>query len=101
MQSAEVKTRAIRMVFEAIAEKGERHGVIGRVAGLVGVGRTTLRRWGGRRDRRPASEPASRRVERAELSSAQKENRELRRANEILKAASAFFAAELDRRRPK
>jgi transposase len=85
--------------METIEQTGEAHGVIGRIARQLGVGTETLRNWvkqdqidGGQR--RGLSSEDKQRI--AEL---EKENRELRRANEILKTASAFFAAaELDRR---
>ena len=94
-----MKERAVRLVRETIAETGEAHGVVGRVARQLGVGVETLRYWvkqadidGGRRS--GVSSEEKRRI--VEL---ERENRELRRANEILRTASAFFAAaELDRR---
>ena len=72
--------------------------MVGRIAGQLGIGVETLRTWvrqagadGGRRPGVPTEQ--QRRL--AEL---ERENRELRRANEILKAAAAFFARETDRR---
>jgi transposase len=89
------------MVLETIAETGERHGVVGRVARQLGVGTETLRNWvrqaevdGGRR-------PGMATPDRQRIVDLERENRELRRANEILKAASAFFARELDPRLPR
>ena len=97
----ELKARAIRMALETIAETGERQGVVVRIARQLGIGVETLRTWvkqaevdGGRRPGVPAEQ--QRRL--AEL---ERENRELRRANEILKAAAAFFARELDPRLPR
>jgi transposase len=96
----ELKERAVRMVLETIEQEGgDGYGVIGRIGRQLGVGTETLRNWvkqaeidGGQRA--GVTSEARRRI--AEL---EKENRELRRANEILKTASAFFAAaELDRR---
>ena len=95
----ELKERAVRMVLDTIEETGERQGVIGRVARQLGVGTESLRGWVKQaevdRGKRPGvTSEQSRRI--AEL---EKEVRELRRANEILRTASAFFAAaELDRR---
>ena len=94
----ELRERATRMVLD-IFDTGERHGVIGRVARQLGVGTETLRNWvrqaevdGGQRAGTTSEQ--ARRI--AEL---EKEIRELRRSNEILRTASAFFAAaELDRR---
>ena len=97
----ELKARAVRMALETIEQTGERQGVVGRIAGQLGVGVETLRTWvrqaetdGGRRPGVPTEQ--QRRL--AEL---ERENRELRRANEILKAAAAFFARELDPRPPR
>jgi transposase len=85
------------MVLETFAETGSRDGVIPRISKQLGIGDQSLRNWvaqaeidGGRRDGLSTEE-------RAELKRLQKENKELRRSNEILKSASAFFAAELDR----
>src|SRR5436309_290316 len=99
--SSELRERAVRMVFELREQTGERTGVIGRVADQLGVHREALRTWvrqaevdGGKRAGTSSSD-----IQRiAEL---ERENRELRRANEILKAASAFFARELDPKPPR
>jgi len=97
----EVRERAVRMVFQIREESGQQQGAIARVADRLGVNRETLRNWvkqveidGGKRA--GISTADAQRI--AEL---ERENRELRRANEILKAASAFFARELDPRLPK
>jgi transposase len=88
----ELRERAVRMVLETIQQTGERFGVITRVARQLGIGSESLRIWvaqaevdGGRR--RGVTTAEQQRI--AEL---EREVRELRRANEILKAASAFFA---------
>jgi transposase len=94
----ELRERATRMVLE-IFESGERHGVIGRVARQLGVGVETLRNWVNQAEIDGGQRPGTTREERRRVAELEKENRELRRANEILKTASAFFAAaELDRR---
>jgi transposase len=97
----ELRERAIRMVQETIEQTGERFGVITRVARQLGVGSEWLRTWvrqaevdGGRR-------PGVTTEERRRIAELERENRELRRANDILKAASAFFARELDPRPPR
>jgi transposase len=98
----ELRERAVRMVFETIEENsGERYGVITRVARELGVGTESLRGWvreaeidGGARDGLTTED-------RARLKALEKENRELRRSNAILRSASAFFAAELDRPQSK
>jgi transposase len=89
------------MVLETIEQTGERFGVITRVARQLGVGSESLRTWvrqaevdGGRR-------PGVTTEERRRIAELEREVRELRRANEILKAASAFFARELDPRPPR
>ena len=97
----EMRERAVRMVREAIAESGERVGAVSRVARQLGIGTESLRNWvkqaevdGGKRAGMTTAE--QRRI--AEL---ERDNRELRRANEILKAAAGFFARELDPRLPR
>jgi transposase len=92
----ELKERAIRLVHQAAAE-GERHGAIARVAGQLDVNPESLRQWvrQDRIDRGAAGGLTT--AEQARIKELERENRELRRANEILKSASAFFAAELDR----
>jgi transposase len=97
----ELRERAVRMVLETMEQTGQRVGVITRIARQLGIGAESLRGWvrqaevdGGQRPGVPTAE--QRRI--AEL---ERENRELRRANEILKAASAYFAAELDRPRTR
>ncbi len=97
----ELRERAVRMVLETIEQTGQRPGVIGRVANQLGIGVESLRSWV-----RQAEIDGGRRAgitteERRRIAELEKENRELRRANEILKAASAFFARELDPRLPK
>jgi transposase len=97
----ELRERAVRMVEETIKQTGERHGVVTRVAVQLGLGSETLRHWVKQAEidngqRAGMTTPEQRRI--AEL---EKEVRELRRANEILKAASAFFARELDPQPPR
>jgi transposase len=96
----ELRERAVRLVFET-AEQGERLGSIRRVAQQLGIGYESLRKWvkqaevdGGRR-------PGITTTDQQRIADLERENRELRRANEILKTASAFFARELDPRSPR
>jgi transposase len=90
------------MVREAIAENGgERHGVVTRVATQIGVGSESLRGWVKQAEIDGGLRPGLTTDERRRLVELEKENRELRRANEILKSASAFFARELDPRPPR
>jgi transposase len=90
------------MVKEAIAQAGgQRHGVVTRVAIQLGLGSETLRQWVKRAEIDSGERPGLTTDERQRVAELEKENRELRRANEILKAAAGFFARELDPRLPK
>ncbi len=95
--SLEFKERAVRMVRQLGEETGERKGTVGRVADQLGCGVESLRSWVRQDeiDRGETSGVAT--VEAERIKELERENRELRRANAILKSASAFFAAELDR----
>ena len=97
----EIKERAVRLVFETAAEQGEWHGAVGKVSKQLGIGPESLRHWVHQEGSSAAPGPASRPEERARLKELERENRELRRANEILKSAAVFFGAELDRRSPR
>jgi transposase len=97
----EMRERAIRMVHEAIAESGERQGAVSRVARQLGIGTESLRNWVKQADIDGGKRPGVTTAEQRRITELERENRELRRANEILKAASAFFARELDPRLPK
>ena len=94
----ELRERAVRMVDEVRPNYRSEHAAICAVAAKLGIGTPeTLRNWV-RRAQVAAGERAGLQVDEAEeLKRLRRENAELRRANEILKAASAFFAAELDR----
>ena len=98
---AELRERAVRMVQEAIAEGGERFGVVTRVARQLGIGPESLRKWVRQGEVDGGQRPGVTTEERRRITELEKENRELRRANEILKSASLFFAAELDGRRTR
>lgn len=98
----ELRDRAVRMVAEAIeAQGGERFGVITRVARQLGIGTESLRNWVRQAEIDGGQRPGTSTEDRARIAALEKENRELRRANEILKSAAVFFGAELDRRRTK
>lgn len=97
----EVRERAIRMVFEIRQESGQQQGVIARVADKLGVNRETLRNWIKQAEIDGGHRPGTSTVDGKRIAELERENRELKRANEILKAASAFFARELDPRLPK
>lgn len=95
--SPEFKKRAVRMVRQLREETGERKGTIGRVADQLGCGVESLRTWVRQDEIDRGKSPGVTSAESAQVKALQQENRELRRANEILRKASAFFAAELDR----
>ena len=97
----EMRERAVRMVHEAIAERGGRQGAVPRIARQLGIGVESLRAWVKQAEIESGQRPGVTTAEQRRIVELERENRELRRANEILKAASAFFARELDPRLPK
>jgi transposase len=96
----ELRERAVRMVFQVREESGQ-HGAIARVADRLGVNRETLRAWVKQAEIDTGQRLGTSTVDARRIAELEREVRELRRANEILKAASAFFARELDPRLPK
>ena len=80
---------------------GEQFGVVSRVARQLGIGEESLRAWFKQAQVDGGQRPGVTTDEKRRIAELERENRELRRANEILKSASAFFAAELDGRRPR
>ena len=97
----EMRERAVRMVHQAIAESGERQGAVSRVARQLGIGAESLRHWVKQAAIDRGQRPGLTTAEQRRIAELERAVRELRRANEILKAASAFFAAELDPRLPR
>ena len=95
--SPEVRERAVRMVFEHQGEYPSQWKAIQSIADKLNVHRETLRLWVRRAETDAGARPGLTTDERARIRQLERENKELRRANEILKAASAFFGAELDR----
>ncbi len=93
----EVRDRAVRMVLERGEENGSQWSSIQSIASKFGMTPETLRGWVRQAERDEGKRPGLTSEEREELKVLRREVRELRRANEILKSASAFFAAELDR----
>ncbi len=93
----EVRERATRMVFEHQGDHHSQWAAICSIATKFGMTPETLRRWVRTAETDEGLRPGLTSDEREQLKVLKRENRELRRANEILKSASAFFAAELDR----
>jgi transposase len=97
--SPEVRARAVRMVLEHAGEYGSQWGAMNSIAGKIGCTAETLRRWVRRAERDEGLRPGPTSAEQTRIRELERENRELRQANEILRKASAYFAqAELDRR---
>jgi len=84
----EVRERAVRMVFEIREESGQPHGAVARVADKLGINRETLRNWVRQAEIDGGQRPGTSTVDAQRIAELERENRELRRANEILKAAS-------------
>jgi transposase len=97
----EVRERAVRMVFDHQHEYGSQWAAITSIASKLGMSAETLRTWVRRAETDEGLRPGLTTSERDRLKALERENRELRRANEILKAAAAFFGAELDRRQKR
>jgi len=97
----EVRERAVRMVFDHQGEYPSQWKAIESIAAKLSINHETLRIWVRRAETDAGVRPGLTTDEREHLKALEKENAELRRANEILKAASAFFARELDPRLPK
>ena len=97
--SPETRERAVRLVFEQEREYSSQWATIGSISGKVGCTPETLRKWVRQAERNSGRRPGLATDERERLKDLEREVRELKRANEILRKASAYFAqAELDRR---
>jgi transposase len=95
----EVRERAVRMVFEHGEEHASQWAAISSIAAKIGCTAETLRSWVRQAQRDAGHRPGLTTDERVRFKQLERENAELRRANEILRLASAYFAtAELDRR---
>ncbi len=93
----ELRERAIRMVIDAKKDPAMRPGACGRIGGQLGINPDTLRGWVTQAEVDQGSRPGASTSETVRVAELEREVRELRRANAILRSASAFFAAELDR----
>jgi transposase len=91
------KDQAVRLVRQLQAETGKGHGAIQRVAEQLGYGVESVRSWVKQAAVDAGEAPGTTSDDVARIKQLEQENRELRRANAILKSASVFFAAELDR----
>jgi len=94
----ELRERAVRLVFESKEDYPSEFEAIRSISSKLGIGSPeTLRKWVRRAEVDGGTRPGKTTAEIAEIRELKKEVTELRRANQILKSASAFFAAELDR----
>ena len=97
--SPEIQERAVRMVMEAQGQHDSQWAAMESIAAKIGCTAETLRRWVRQHERDSGQRDGTTTAEAQRIKDLERENRELRKANEILKLASAFFAqAELDRR---
>ena len=98
----ELRERAVRMARDAIAAQGgQSFGVVTRIARQLGVGTESLRSWLKQAEIDSGKRPGTSSADAERIAELEREVRELRRANDILKAASVFFATELDGRPKK
>jgi transposase-like protein len=97
--SPEVRERAVRMVFESCGDHGSQWAAIESIAPKIGCSAQTLCNWVRQYERNTGQRDGTTTAEADRIKQLERENRELKKANEILRLASAFFAqAELDRR---
>jgi transposase len=97
----ELRERAVKMVFEIREREGKGRGELARVARQLGVSHEAVRTWVQRAEIDGGTRPGTTTDDKQRIAELEREVRELRRANEILKAASAYFARELDPRLPR
>ncbi len=95
------KAAAVRMVRKLREEIGTEHGTVQRVATQLGYGVESVRQWVKQADIDEGHAPGVTTAEVLRIKELEQENRELKRANEILKRAASFFGAELDRQHKK
>ena len=99
--SPDERAQAVRLVRALRAELGTEHGTVQRVASQLGYGTESVRLWVRQADIDEGHAPGVSTSEASRVKELEQENRELRRANEILKRAASFFGAELDRQHRK
>jgi transposase len=97
----ELRERAVKMVLEVREREGKGHGEIARIGRQLGVHPEALRTWLRQAEIDGGMRPGTTTDDKQRIAELEREVRELRRANEILKAASAYFARELDPRYPR
>ena len=93
----ELRERAIRLTLDARMDPASRAGACARIGGQLGINSETLRGWVAQAEVDAGARPGTPTSDAKRLAELERENRELRRSNAILRTASAFFAAELDR----
>lgn len=93
---SELRERAVRMVFEVRERSGQQKGAVAQVADQLGVGQETLRNWVLQAEIDSGGRLGTTTTDAQKIAELEREVRELRGANEILKAASTYFARELD-----
>ncbi len=99
--SPEVRERAVRLVFERQGEHESQWAAISSIASKIGCTPETLRKWVRRAERNQGLRAGMTSSDRERLKALERENRDLKRANEILRKASAYFAQAERDRRPK
>ena len=97
----ELRERAVKMVYEVRERDGRGRGEIARIARQLGIHPEALRVWIRQAEIDGGQRPGATTDDKQRIAELEREVRELRRANEILKAASAYFARELDPRYPR
>jgi transposase len=93
----ELRERAIRMAVDARKDVATRQGAITRIGEQLAINPDTLRNWVVQAEVDEGARPGTSSTDATRIAELERENRELKRANSILKTASVFFAAELDR----